>query len=90
PRPGDRFHPLGAPGSKSLTRYLMERKVARDVRSRIPLLVRGGIDETRKRPGSSKPLATKEEILWVVGHGVAEASRASAGRQRLRFEWVEP
>lgn len=78
PRPGDRFHPLGAPGSKPLSRYLMDRKVSRDSRSRVPLVVRGpsGLDDS------------KEEILWVVGHGVSETSRVSAGSSRLVFRWV--
>jgi tRNA(Ile)-lysidine synthase len=78
PRPGDRFHPLGAPGSKPLSRYLMERKVSRDSRSRVPVVVRGasGLD------------GSKEEILWVVGHGVSERSRVSVGSSRLSFRWV--
>ena len=80
PRPGDRFHPLGAPGSKSLSRYLMGRKVSRDSRSRVPLVVRG----------ASSLDDSGEEILWVVGHGVSEASRLSAGSSRLSFRWVTP
>ncbi len=75
PRPGDRFHPLGAPGSKPLSRYLMERKVSRELRPRVPLLVRGD---------------SGEEILWVIGHGVSETSRVSSGAPRLAFEWVKP
>lgn len=80
PRPGDRFHPLGAPGSKPLSRYLMDKKVSRDLRSRVPLVVRGAssLDDSR------------EEILWVVGHGVSEASRVSAGSSRLSFRWLTP
>ncbi len=39
PRRGDRFHPLGAPGTKALSRYLMERKVAKADRKRVPLVV---------------------------------------------------
>ena len=39
PRQGDRFHPLGAPGTKALSRYLMERKVAKADRKRVPLIV---------------------------------------------------
>jgi tRNA(Ile)-lysidine synthase len=77
PRPGDRFRPLGAPGSKPLSRYLMERKVSRDLRSCVPLVVRA--DSPHK----------EEEILWVVGHGVSEASRVSAGSSRLSLTWVE-
>ena len=80
PRPGDRFHPLGAPGSKSLSRYLMGRKVSRDSRSRVPLVVRG----------ASSFDDSGEEILWVVGHGVSEASRVLAGSSRLSFRWVTP
>ncbi len=78
PRPGDRFHPLGAPGSKPLSRYLMDRKISRDTRSRVPLVVRGasGLDDSG------------EEILWVVGHGVSEASRVTDGSSRLLFRWV--
>jgi tRNA(Ile)-lysidine synthase len=41
PRPSDRFRPLGAPGSKPLARYLMERKVGRRDRRRVPVVVRG-------------------------------------------------
>jgi tRNA(Ile)-lysidine synthase len=84
PRPGDRFHPLGAPGSKPLSRYLMDRKVSRDARSRVPLLVRG---ETRME-GTGTHGDSEEEILWVVGHGVSEASRVSEGSFRLSLRWV--
>jgi hypothetical protein len=53
----------------------MERKVSRELRPRVPLLVRGD---------------SGEEILWVIGHGVSEASRVSSGASRLAFEWVKP
>ncbi|MEE9264142.1 MAG: tRNA lysidine(34) synthetase TilS [Vicinamibacteria bacterium] len=75
PLPGDRFRPLGAPGSKSVARYLMERRVDRDRRRLIPLVVRGV-------PRSD------QEILWVVGHGVSEASRVNRGARRvLQLSW---
>jgi tRNA(Ile)-lysidine synthase len=39
-RPGDRFHPLGMGGrSRSLKRFLMDRKVPRDARGRVALVV---------------------------------------------------
>lgn len=38
-RPGDRFHPLGAPGSKTLKDFLIDRKIAAELRDRLPLLV---------------------------------------------------
>jgi tRNA(Ile)-lysidine synthase len=81
PRPGDRFRALGAPGSKSLMRYLMERRVDREERGLVPLLVRG-----RERGGESRE--REEEILWVVGHGVSESSRLAPGRRLLDLTWV--
>jgi tRNA(Ile)-lysidine synthase len=72
PRPGDRFRPLGAPGAKSVSRYLMERRVDRERRRQVPLVVSEG-----------------QGIVWVVGHGVSEASRVQAGAQRvLRLSWL--
>jgi tRNA(Ile)-lysidine synthase len=81
PRPGDRFRPLGAPGSKSLMRYLMDRKVDRERRRFVPVVVRVGSTGARGERGG-------EEILWVVGHGVSESSRLLQGRQILDLTWV--
>ncbi|MBL8862600.1 MAG: tRNA lysidine(34) synthetase TilS [Planctomycetes bacterium] len=41
PRRGDRFHPLGAAGSKPLARFLADCGVPRHDRARIPLVVAG-------------------------------------------------
>ena len=41
PWPGARFHPLGAPGSRRLVRYLADRGVPRELRGRIPLVCTG-------------------------------------------------
>ncbi len=41
PKRGDRFQALGAPGSKALSRYLMDRRVERDRRGMVPLVVHG-------------------------------------------------
>ena len=38
-RHGDRFHPLGAPGPKKLKDFLIDRKIAAELRDRIPLLL---------------------------------------------------
>jgi tRNA(Ile)-lysidine synthase len=38
-RNGDRFHPLGAPGSKKLKDFLIDRKIPAEQRDRLPLLV---------------------------------------------------
>jgi tRNA(Ile)-lysidine synthase len=40
-RPGDRIHPLGASGSRRLKEVLIDRRVPRHVRERLPLLVVG-------------------------------------------------
>ena len=41
-QPGDRFHPLGMPGSKKLKDFLIDRRIAADVRDRLPLVVWNG------------------------------------------------
>jgi tRNA(Ile)-lysidine synthase len=40
-RPGDRLRPLGAPGRRKLQDFLVDRKVARDERDLLPLVVDG-------------------------------------------------
>ncbi len=40
-RPGDRFRPLGARGARKLQDFLVDRKVARDERDLLPLVVDG-------------------------------------------------
>ncbi|MDO8793375.1 MAG: tRNA lysidine(34) synthetase TilS [Vicinamibacterales bacterium] len=37
-RPGDRLHPLGAPGSKKVQDVFVDRKVPRDDRDRVPIV----------------------------------------------------
>jgi len=37
-RPGDRLHPLGAPGSKKVQDVFVDRKIPRDVRDREPIV----------------------------------------------------
>ena len=40
-RPGDRFQPLGLQGSKKVSRFFMDRKIPKALRSRIPLVFSG-------------------------------------------------
>lgn len=40
-RDGDRFTPVGAPGSKKLKEHLIDRKIEREKRSEIPLIASG-------------------------------------------------
>lgn len=74
PRSSDRFRPLGAPGTKSLARYLMERKVAKRQRGRVPLVVRAD---------------DPDEIIWVAGHSISERARLGAGCRGLLLEWID-
>jgi len=41
PRAGDRFHPLGAPGGRELTRFLADAGVRREDRGRLPVVFAG-------------------------------------------------
>jgi tRNA(Ile)-lysidine synthase len=41
-RPGDRFQPLGLPSPKKLKDFLIDRKIAAELRDRLPLLVWNG------------------------------------------------
>ena len=41
PSPGDRFHALGAPGSKALSRFLADAGVPREGRASVPLVFAG-------------------------------------------------
>ena len=38
-RPGDRFHPIGAPGARKLQDFMVDRKVPRSDRDSLPLVV---------------------------------------------------
>lgn len=41
-RPGDRFHPLGAPGVQKLKKYFNARRIPAERRRRLPLVLSGG------------------------------------------------
>ncbi len=41
-RPGDRFHPLGGPGRRKLKEFLIDARVPRHERDRIPLVLADG------------------------------------------------
>jgi len=78
PRPGDRFHPLGGPGSRPLVRFLADAGVPREERSLVPLVVAGdeilwvvGLrpsERRRVRPGTARRLR-----LALVAHGALRA-----------------
>lgn len=74
-RPGDTFQPSGMKGKKSLHEFMIDEKIPRDVRERLPLLVSGDrilwvcgwrVDErARVTPATRRILqVTMEKDLW--------------------------
>jgi len=69
-RPGDVFHPLGAPGKRKLKDFLIDRKIPRHRRDQIPLLVKddeilwvAGLEISEKcRVGRNSRRVLKAEI----------------------------
>ena len=74
-RPGDRLRPLGAPGTRKLKDLLIDRKIPRDRRDRLPLLCLAQDDE---------------RIAWVPGVTVDEAYRVPPGAERTWIAEVTP
>jgi tRNA(Ile)-lysidine synthase len=64
PRPGDRFHPLGAPGSKPLSRFLADVGVPRGDRGRVPLVLAGDqiVWVAGIRPGEDRRVRPDTEV----------------------------
>jgi tRNA(Ile)-lysidine synthetase-like protein len=63
-RPGDRIHPLGAGGSRRLKEVLIDRRVPRHVRERLPLLCVG--ERIAWAPG-----VTIDQSFRLAGHPTA-------------------
>ena len=79
-RPGDRFLPLGMGGrSVKLTDFMINVKIPRRWRARIPLLV-------HRPPGASG----EEQVAWVVGWRVDERVKISAKTRRVMRLWASP
>jgi len=90
PQPGDRFHPLGAPGGKALTRFLADAGVPREDRGRVPLVFAGdelvwvaGIrpcEDRRVRPDTEARLRLALHVPSLRGRAGArpDATRLAA------------
>ncbi|MFN0008861.1 MAG: tRNA lysidine(34) synthetase TilS [Planctomycetota bacterium] len=88
PRPGDRFHPLGAPGGKALSRFLADAGVPREDRDRVPLVFAG--DElvwvAGIRPCESRRVRSDTEVrLRIRLHAPSLPERAKASRDADRL-----
>jgi tRNA(Ile)-lysidine synthetase-like protein len=74
-REGDRFQPLGMDKSKKLKDFLIDRKIARDRRDRLPLLLWngeivwiGGVEISERFKVTSPERGTLYEV-WLEGLG---------------------
>ena len=64
-RLGERFRPLGAPGSTKLKEFFRAERVRPEERDRVPIVDAAG------------------EIVWVVGHRIAESFRVTEATRRV-------
>lgn len=81
-RAGDRFHPLGLAGSKSLKDFLIDRKIEAGTRDRLPLLIWngeivwiGGVEVSERFKVTSPPGGAIFEV-WLEGSGVDDRDQA--------------
>ncbi|HVT59351.1 MAG TPA: tRNA lysidine(34) synthetase TilS [Thermoanaerobaculia bacterium] len=86
--PGDRLWPLGAPGSRKLKQLLIDRRVPRAERDRLPLLCADGlvawvpgvaIDERCRLSGLSAASRTTAWVARLISEPAGPAAEATAG-----------
>lgn len=65
-RHGDRFRPIGSPGTRKLKDYLIDRKVERDERDRIPLVACGSEVLYVAGFGTSELVKVDESTEWML------------------------
>ena len=77
---GDRFRPLGAPGSKKLKEILRAKGIPADERDRLPVIATGTCYRARdiKHPPT---------IVWMPGLPVGDAFKV--GRASKKILWIE-
>lgn len=87
-RRGDRFQPLGLSVPKKLKDFLIDRKIAADLRDRLPLLLWndeivwiGGVEVSERFKVSTVPAGRLYEV-WMEGSGAEHHSRLHRGSDR--------
>jgi tRNA(Ile)-lysidine synthase len=81
-RPGDRFQPLGLAHPKKLKDFLIDRKIARDCRDRLPLLLWNGEIvwiagvEISERFKVTCPVRGTLYEVWLEGSGADDADHS--------------
>ena len=81
PEPGDRFHALGAPGSKALKRFLADCGIPREERDRVPVVLADGeiIWVVGVRPAETcRVLPSTHNRLRLSLHETGKSTRTSA------------
>ena len=84
-RNGDRFQPLGLTSPKKLKDFLIDRKIAADLRDRLPLLLWndeivwiGGVEVSERFKVTTAPAGMLYEV-WMEGSGAEHHSRLHRG-----------
>lgn len=83
PRPGDRFHGLGAPGSRPLGRFLADAGIPREERARVPVVLSAGeiVWVAGVRPAESARVRPGERVrLCLALHDAADPVQGPSGR----------
>jgi len=83
PRPGDRFHGLGAPGSRPPARFLADAGIPREERARVPVVLSAGeiVWVAGVRPAESARVRPGERVrLRLALHDAADPPRDASGR----------
>ena len=76
-RPGDRFQPLGMAQLKKLNEFMIDARIPRSWRGRIPVVCTSG-----------QAIDTTGQIVWLVGYRIDERAKVTAGTKRvLRLEF---
>ena len=76
-RRGDRFRPLGMAGDKKLARFMIDARIPRVWRSRVPVVVAGGL------------AVAGRWIVWLAGWRIDDRAKVTSGTERalrLSFE----
>ena len=75
PRPGDRFHPLGAAGSQKLQDFFVNKKVPRAMRPYVPLVLSGADVLWVVGYRIAEPFKVRPETRRVVELACSETAR---------------
>ncbi|MCX8021774.1 MAG: tRNA lysidine(34) synthetase TilS [Syntrophorhabdaceae bacterium] len=88
-REGDRFYPLGMEKAVKLKDFFISKRIPKELRRNIPLLV-GDITGLTDDRGDGEDKGSKEEILWVIGLRIDERHKVKQGTKKVIKVEVNP